>query len=152
MKLTPETMGERVNASVASATGELHNLVNSTRSDMSEAARELRGLIGTTRARWQQDRWLFWIGLGGVVLGILLYALLAGLIARAMPDSWPLPERMATRALAEPTLWDACTHMMQRASPASWAGILAAAHPAPDNREKNAACGTEAAQAQNTGH
>src|SRR3546814_10627069 len=64
MKLTPETMGERVNASVASATGELHNLVNSTRSDMSEAARELRGLIGTTRARWQQDRWLFWIGLG----------------------------------------------------------------------------------------
>src|SRR3546814_10582404 len=94
MKLTPETMGERVNASVASATGELHNLVNSTRSDMSEAARELRGLIGTTRARWQQDRWLFWIGLGGVVLGILLYALLAGLIARAMPDSWQLPERM----------------------------------------------------------
>src|SRR3546814_11828789 len=76
MKRTPETMGERVNASVASATGELHNLVNSTRSDMSEAARELRGLIGTTRARWQQDRWLFWIGLGGVVLGILLYALL----------------------------------------------------------------------------
>src|SRR3546814_605880 len=41
MKLTPETMGERVNASVASATGELHNLVNSTRSDMSEAAREI---------------------------------------------------------------------------------------------------------------
>lgn len=50
MKLTPETMGERVNASVAGATGELRNLVNSTRSDMSEATRELRGLIGTTRA------------------------------------------------------------------------------------------------------
>src|SRR3546814_4250858 len=99
-------MGERGNAWVASATGELHNLGNSTRSDMREAARELRGLNGTTRARWQQDRWLFWIGLGGVVLGILLYALLAGLIARAMPDSWQLPERMATRALAEPTLWD----------------------------------------------
>src|SRR3546814_264185 len=126
-KLTPETMGERVNASVASATGELHNLVNSTRSDMSEAARELRGLIGTTRARWQQDRWLFWIGLGGVVLGILLYALFAGLIARAMPDSWQLPERMAKRALAGPTLWDAGTHLMQRASLASWEGSVAAA-------------------------
>src|SRR3546814_8645771 len=37
MKLTPETMGERVNASVARATGERHNLVNSTRSDMSAA-------------------------------------------------------------------------------------------------------------------
>src|SRR3546814_11006754 len=82
----------------------LHNLVNNTRSDMSEAARELRGLIGTTRARWQQDRWLFWIGLGGVVLGILLYALLARLIARAMPDSWQFPERMETGALCGPPL------------------------------------------------
>src|SRR3546814_19993948 len=117
MKLTPETLGERVNASVASATGELHNLVNSTRSDMSEAARELRGLIGTTRARWQQARWLFWIGLGGVVLGILLYALLAGLIARAMPDSWRLPERMATRALSQTPLWTADPHLTQTAPP-----------------------------------
>src|SRR3546814_19986140 len=103
-------MGELVNASVASATGELHNLVNSTRSDMSEAARELRGLIGTTRARWQQYRWLFWIGLGGVVLGILLYALLAGLIGRAMPASWQLPARMPTRSLPAPTLWDPAPH------------------------------------------
>src|SRR3546814_11716499 len=69
MKLTPETMGERVNDSVASATGELNNLVTSTRSDMSEAARELRGLIGprseegrvgeewvrTCRSRWMPD-------------------------------------------------------------------------------------------------
>src|SRR3546814_20400942 len=122
MKLTPETLGERVNASVASATGELHNLVNSTRSDMSEAARELRGLIGTTRARWQQARWLFWIGLGGVALGILLYALLAGLIARAMPDRWLLPERMAAGSLAEPTIWVAGPHLMQRTTPASRGG------------------------------
>src|SRR3546814_15890771 len=110
-------MGERGNAWVASATGELHNLVNSTRSDMSEAARELRGLNGTTRARWQQDRWLVWIGLGGVVLGILLYALLAGLIARAMTDRWQLPERMATRARAEPPLWATGTHPIQPAPP-----------------------------------
>src|SRR3546814_19623059 len=96
----------------------------STRTDRSEWAREVRGRIGTTRARWQQDRWLFWIGLGGVMLGILLSALLAGLIARAMPDSWPLPERMATRSIDEPTLWDAGTHLTQRASPAGWAWVV----------------------------
>src|SRR3546814_18515090 len=130
-------MGERLNGSVASATGELHNRVNSTRSDMSEAARELRGLIGTTRARWHQERWLFWIGLGGVVLGILLYALLAGLIERALPASWPLPERMAPRALDDPTLWDAGRQLMQRASPARWEGVVAAAHLARANPPKN---------------
>src|SRR3546814_5190382 len=80
------------------------------------------------------------------LLGILLYALLAGLIARAMPDSWQLPERMATRALAEPTLWDAGTHLMQRASPASWEGIVAAANLARDNRETIEACGAAAAK------
>src|SRR3546814_2108311 len=56
MTLTPETMGERVNASVASATGELHNLLNSTRSDMSEAVRDFSGLIGTTSARRSDKR------------------------------------------------------------------------------------------------
>src|SRR3546814_15698564 len=127
MKLTPETLGERVNASVASATGELHNLVNSTRSDMSEAARDLRGLIGTTRARWQQARWPFWFGLGGVVLGIMIYALPAGLISRATPDSWRSPERMATAALACQTLWASGTHPEQRPSPDGWAGTRGAA-------------------------
>src|SRR3546814_6270622 len=86
MKLTPETMGERVNASVASATGELHNLVNSTRSEMSEAARELRGLIGTQRARWQQQRWLVWMGLGGVGAEIWIYRLLNCLNRRPVHD------------------------------------------------------------------
>src|SRR3546814_6733832 len=74
----------------------------------------------------------------------------AGLIARAMPDSWQLPERMATRALAEPTLWDAGTHLMQRASPASWEGIVAAANLARDNRETIEACGAAAAKAKKT--
>src|SRR3546814_13593983 len=67
-----------------------------------------------------------------------------------MPDSWQLPERMATRALAEPTLWDAGTHLMQRASPASWEGIVAAANLARDNREPIEACGAAAAKAKKT--
>src|SRR3546814_11220316 len=50
MNLTPETMGERVNASVASATGERHKLVNRTRTEMREAARELRVVRGTQDA------------------------------------------------------------------------------------------------------
>src|SRR3546814_16282514 len=105
-------MGERVNASVACATGELHNLVNSTRSDMSEAARELRGLIGTTRARWHQDRWLFWTGLGGAELGIFLYAHLADLDQRDMPDSVQVPWHMASRPPAEPRARESTPHRM----------------------------------------
>src|SRR3546814_14171602 len=67
-----------------------------------------------------------------------------------MPDSGQLPERMATRALAEPTLWDAGTHLKQRASPASWEGLVAAANLARDNRETIEACGAAAATAKKT--
>nr|WP_235399118.1 DUF6118 family protein [Sphingomonas sp. SRS2] len=148
MKLTPETMGERVNASVASAAGELRNLVHSAKSTLDGAARDLSGLVASARCGDEQNRWLIWTGFGGVVFGILLYALIAGLIARAMPDSWQLPERMATRALAEPTLWDAGTHLMQRASPASWEGIVAAVNLARDNRETIEACRTSAVKAK----
>src|SRR3546814_17809373 len=64
MKLTPETMGERVTASVASATGELHKLVNRPRSDMSQEARASRGPVRKTPSRREQDRWLVWLGWG----------------------------------------------------------------------------------------
>src|SRR3546814_4603937 len=53
-------------------------------------------------------------------------------------------------SLAEPTLWDAGTHLMQRASPASWEGIVAAANLARDNRETIEACGAAAAKAKKT--
>src|SRR3546814_15500094 len=66
------------------------------------------------------------------------------------PGSGQWPERMATRALAEPTLWDAGTHLMQRASRASGEGIVAAANLARDNRETIEACGAAAAKAKKT--
>src|SRR3546814_10211885 len=65
MKLTPETMGERVNASVASATGGLQNLETSPRSDMGEGAREWRGLAGKTGAGWARGGGEVWVGVGG---------------------------------------------------------------------------------------
>jgi len=150
MTLTPETLGERVNASVASATGELRNLVNSTRSDMSTAAQELRRLIRTTRTREDQDRKLLWTGLGCLVLGMLFWVFFADMIARAMPDSWQWPERRAMRTLAEPTIWDTGTHLMARASPASWEMIVAANPLADGNREALQAC-REAATRANRG-
>src|SRR3546814_5033356 len=44
------------------------------------------------------------------------------------------------RVLDEPTPWDAGTHLMQRASPASWEMIVAADPLADGNREALQAC------------
>src|SRR3546814_2315458 len=61
-------------------------------------------------------------------------------------DLWP--ESVAARVLDEPTPWDAGTHLMQRASPASWEMIVAADPLADGNREAIQACREAATKAK----
>ena len=62
----------------------------------------IAALVDTSlRPRDEQNRWLTIAGGGGLVLGILLWAALAGPIVRMMPANWHWPESMATRALGE---------------------------------------------------
>src|SRR3546814_4020764 len=48
--------------------------------------------LASARRGDKQNRWLYIFGGGGLVLGLLLYAVLAGPIARIMPTSWRWPE------------------------------------------------------------
>jgi len=114
MTLTPENMGQRLNASVSEATRELQHQIQSAKAAMAGAAHDLQTMVVSARRVDEQNRWLLWAGLGGLVLGLLLYAVMAGPIARLMPASWQWPERVATRVLGEPTAFDAGQHLMQR--------------------------------------
>src|SRR3546814_6133608 len=87
-------------------------------------SREIGNRLASARRGDKQNRWLYIFGGGGLVLGLLLYAVLAGPIARIMPTSWRWPERMATRILDERSLWDAGQRLMQTAAPESWALIV----------------------------
>lgn len=146
MTLTPETMGQRLNASVADATRELQHQVQSAKSAMAGAAHDLQNMVASARRGDEQNMWLIWAGVGGLVLGLWLYALLAGPIARWTPDSWHWPERMATRVLGERSAWDAGQHLMQMAAPESWAMIVTANPLADGNREALEACRDTAAK------
>ena len=108
---------------------------------MKQQGRELRTVVQSAlTARDQKDRQL-WFGLSGLLIGILLWSFLPGMVAREIaPASWQWPERMATRALAEATPWDAGQHLMASASPASWEAIVAADRLLRDNREKIEGC------------
>jgi len=148
MTLTPETLGQRVNASVTSATNELRNSVSSAKSALDGATRDLSGLVASARRGDEQNRWIFMFGMGGVALGCLLYVLLAGPIARMMPANWQWPERMATRVLGEDSQWLAGQRLMQTAAPESWALIVAAWPLSDSNRETIQGCREAAAKAK----
>ncbi len=146
MTLTPENMGARLNGAVKEAVNTLRSHTQASKSALDSTVGELRGLVLSARRADEQNRCLYMIGGGGVLLGLLLYAALAGPIARAMPDSWRWPERMAARVLAEPTQWEAGQRLMQTAAPASWAMIVAADPLADGNREAIDGCREAAAK------
>lgn len=148
MMLTPESMGQRLNASVADAARELRNQVQATDTVLKGVARDLAGLVASARRGEEQNRWLYMFGGGGMVLGLLLYALMAGPIARLAPASWQWPERVATRVLGEPTEFDAGQHLMRAANADGWRIIVASASLAKDNREAIDRCREQATRAR----
>lgn len=148
MQLTPETLGQRVNAAVASVTNELRNSVSSAKSALDSAARDLSGLVASARRGDEQNRWLYIAGGAGLVLGLLFYAVLAGPIAHLAPVNWQWPERMATHVLDERSQWDAGQRLMQAASPESWGAIVAASPLADGNREAVQRCREAAEKAE----
>ena len=144
--LTPEEMGRRLNAAVTDAVRELRHQIGATDTMLRNVAGSLSDRLGSARRGDEQNRLLLWVGLGGLVLGVLLYALVAGPVVRLAPTSWLWPERMAARIVAEPTPWEAGKHLMRRASPASWNEIVSAADLAKENRGTIDRCRTAAAK------
>ena len=146
MMLTPEEMGQRLNAAVTDAVRELRHQIGTTDTMLRNVAGNLSDRLGSARRSDEQKRLLLWTGLGGLVLGVLLYAIMAGPVVWLAPSSWLWPERMAARIVAEPSPWEAGKYLMLRASPASWNEIVSAADLAKDNRETIDRCRTAAAK------
>lgn len=148
MTLTPENMGGRLNAAVADSVNTLRSHAQASKSALDGTVNDLRAVVRSARHADEQDRRVYLFGGGGLVLGLVLYAVLAGPIARLAPASWQWPEKVATRVLAERTPWDAGQHLMASSSRESWTAIVAADRLIRDNRETIDGCRERAAKAK----
>lgn len=140
MQLTPDSLGARIEAVAESARRSNHDGIRQARSDMDHATRDLRSLTAQARTTGEQRRQLFQVAGGCVLAGIFLWSFLPGTIARAMPESWHWPERIATRMVGASSIWDAGARMMQAGDPQAWNALLHAADIQRDNREAIEAC------------
>jgi hypothetical protein len=148
LTMTPGSMSNDIATAASGARREDARLIAEARAGLDQAAREIGNRLSSARRGDEQNRWLFISGGGGLVLGLLFYAVLAGPIARSMPTSWRWPERMATRVLDERGAWDAGQHLMQAAAPESWSVIVAASPLSEANRKIVDACRDRAAKAK----
>lgn len=80
---------------------------------------------------------------------MILWAVFAGIVARAVPEGWQWPERMAARTLAMP-MWEGGPRMMKAASPEAFAKIAAGDRIVTANRQVVEACQKRARRAHET--
>lgn len=134
-----ETVARQVVARVAGAVAEDRQAVKTAAGELRDATRALQGVTVSARRGDQQNLWLVWTAIGGIVVGMIMWAVFAGIVARAVPAGWQWPERMAARTLDMP-MWDGGQRMMRTAAPDAFANIAAGDRIITANRVSLEAC------------
>lgn len=147
LAMTPEHMASRIAAAAVTARQEDQRSIATARTALEDGVRQLTGRVASARKGDEQNRWLAWSAIGGVVLGIALWAAGAGVVARAMPAGWHWPERMAAQTLRLP-MWDAGRQLAATSSPETWNTMVAAAIIVQENRDAIEKCRKAAAKEQ----
>ena len=88
---TPRHVVDRIVAAGGDARAEDRRTIATAAAELKDATRMLQGVTASARRGDEQNRWLMWTAIGGVVLGMVLWAVFAGVVARAVPASWQWP-------------------------------------------------------------
>jgi len=147
LSLPPAEIGRQITAAGFDARREDHRLFAAARQGLEEVAGRLGRHLESDIAAADQRRRLWQVGFAGIVVGMVSWAALAGPIARSLPASWLLPERMAARLLRMP-MWEGGQRLMRAGDPQAFAGVLAGNRLAAGNREALEACRRQAVRAK----
>lgn len=125
LRSTPAAYSAEMRTSMDALRQRLDGDLQRASQTMAAASAVVQRFACDLRSREQQRNWVISAVAGGLVAGAILWAGIAGPIARALPASWSLPERMAAATLRLDR-WDAGTRLMQSANPAAWNELVAA--------------------------
>lgn len=148
MQMTPDSIGNRIAAAAEAARRTDEERISEARSDLHQATQEMRNVTAQARTAAEQRQQHYQVAGGALLAGILLWSCLPGTIARAMPESWHWPERMAARIVGAPSRWDAGAQLMQSDSPEAWDALVQAADIRRDNQDTIDACRKTASTSQ----
>ena len=146
IELTPDDIAVQIKRASLDMLRDTSDLFRQGRKDLDLATGRLAAIVGRVRAEDEQKRQT-WRSAGvGLAAGILLWSVLPGTIARAMPESWQWPEWMARKAVGEPTIVEAGIRLIRSQNPAAWDDLAAAQHILNANREELDRCIAKARQ------
>lgn len=148
MQLTPERLAARMDAAAKQSRATDSAALLEAREGHQEAARTIRSLVGVVRSVHEQRRHLLWAAGSGLLAGCLLWSILPGVVLRALPARWHMPESMAAHIVGEETLWDAGARLMRAGNPDAWQGLTDAVEMRLDNLDVITACDKVAVKAK----
>lgn len=147
IELTPDDIAVQIKRASLDMLCDSSDLFRQGRKDLDNATDRLAAIVGRVRAEAEHKRQTWRFAGIGVLAGILLWAILPGTIARAMPESWHWPERLARKAVAEPTIVEAGIRLIRSQDPEAWEEIAEVARILNANRDSFEQCKD---RAQNT--
>lgn len=120
IELTPEDIAIQIKRASFDMLRDASDLFRHGRKDLDLATGRLAAIVGRVRTEAEQKRQTWRFAGMGMAAGILLWSILPGTIARAMPESWQWPERMARKAVGEPTIVEAGIRLIRSQNPEAW--------------------------------
>ena len=147
IELTPEDIAVQIKRASLDMLRDASDLFRHGRKDLDTATGRLAAMVGLVRAEDEQKRQTWRFAGVGLAAGILLWSILPGTIARAVPESWHWPERMARKAVGEPTIVEAGIQLIRSQNPEAWEELAAAQRILSVNREALDRCRERANEA-----
>ncbi|GGB43079.1 hypothetical protein GCM10011380_35690 [Sphingomonas metalli] len=141
-----EAVARQVANRITGAVAEDRQAVKTAAGELRDATRALQGVAASARRGDEQNRWLVRATIGGIVVGMIVWVVFAGIVARSVPTGWQWPERMAARTLGMP-MWEGGQRMMRTAAPDAFANIAAGDRIVTDNRKELEVCRKQALRA-----
>lgn len=148
IELTPEDIAVQIKRTSNDMQRDTSDLFRQGRRDFDSAARQLSAMVGRVRAEDEQKRQTWRFAGMGLAAGMLLWSILPGTIARAMPESWHWPERMARKAVGEPSIVEAGIRLIRSQNPEGWEELVKAQRILTENREALDRCSERARKSE----
>jgi hypothetical protein len=146
LQIAPESFASQLRQARETAQQQGQRELASATQRFDSAAAELERVVARARAGHEQNRWLAVMTGFGVVVGVVVWVSLSGPLARTLPASWRVPEKMAAATL-HLDRWAAGSQLMRTVDPASWNALVAASGLWRDNVGALEACREAAARA-----
>ena len=127
MQVTPDSFGRRIEAAADAARRGDQGRINDAHRELRQATHDMRAVTSHARTSADQRLMVLQAVSGGALAGILLWSFFPGTIARAAPESWHWPERMARHVLGDRTIIDAGIRLIRSQNTKAWEEIAYAA-------------------------